>query len=46
MKKFSESNERDRKKIHDKILTKWDYIQGEKISMGKELYQNMTLEAY
>ena len=42
--KFSESNERDRKKIHDKILTEMGLLQGENIN-GERLYQNMTLEA-
>ena len=38
--KFSESNERDRKKIHEK----WDYFKVKNIN-GERLYQNMTLEA-
>ena len=33
--KFSESNERDRKKIHDKILTEMGLLQGEKYQWGK-----------
>ena len=41
--KFSESNERDRKKIHDKILTEMGLLQGD--INGERLYQNMTLEA-
>ena len=35
LKKFSESNERDRKKIHDKILTEMGLLQGEKYQWGK-----------
>ena len=33
--KFSESNERERKKIHDKILTEMGLLQGEKYQWGK-----------
>ena len=32
---FSESNERDRRKIHDKILTEMGLLQGEKYQWGK-----------